>query len=97
MMAETQKVRVLVVMRDCETVARVHIDKHICHANEIAVARAAVAELIEANQRRINLIEAAGLDNLSHGVQLGQISWYVKASDALAWNKQVLANVGGAE
>lgn len=32
----------------------------------------------------VSVIEAAGLEHLSRGVQLGQTVWYVKASDAMA-------------
>lgn len=39
----------------------------------------------------LDLIDTAGLINLSKGVQLGATSWYVKASDAVALAKQVLS------
>lgn len=44
------KVDVLLVMQDCVTVARVHIDKHLRHADEVEAARDAVAELIAADK-----------------------------------------------
>lgn len=34
--------------------------------------------------RLVFVINAAGLQNLTNGVQLGQTSWYIKASDAMA-------------
>ena len=46
-------------------------------------------ELTGALEQLISVIEAAGLLNLSHGVQLGSTVWYVKASDALNYAKQV--------
>lgn len=39
--------------------------------------------LADALERLIKIIQAAGLENLSKGVQLGPTAWYVKASDAL--------------
>jgi len=39
-------------------------------------------ELLAALKQVIGVIDAAGLHNLSNGVQLGQTVWYVKASDA---------------
>lgn len=44
---------------------------------------AASPELFARLERLIAVIDMAGLLNLSNGVQLGQTSWYVKASDAL--------------
>ena len=45
---------------------------------------------LDALQELVDVIDAAGLLNLSNGVQLGQTSWYVKASDSLANAKSVL-------
>lgn len=45
-------------------------------------ARAQRDQLLEALKETWRVIDAAGLDNLSRGVQLGQTVWYVKASDA---------------
>lgn len=39
--------------------------------------------LTEALVRLLFVIKAAGLSNLVNGVQLGQTSWFVKASDAV--------------
>ena len=52
--------------------------------------RAALDELVK-------VIEAAGLLNLSDGVQLGQTVWFVKASDALQNAKAALALPQGAD
>lgn len=41
------------------------------------------AELREALTGLVEIIDKAGLINLMNGVQLGQTSWYVKASDAM--------------
>lgn len=47
-------------------------------------------ELITALDDLVNIIEKAGLMNLSNGVELGQASWYVKANDRLEYAKSVL-------
>lgn len=47
-------------------------------------AREALKDLVE-------IIEAARLHNLARGVELGQTAWFVKASDRLAYAKQVLS------
>jgi FtsZ-binding cell division protein ZapB len=39
--------------------------------------------LRDALESLVEIIDKAGLSNLSNGVQLGQTSWYVKASDRL--------------
>ncbi len=41
-----------------------------------------LAELEYASRWTLNLIDAAGLHNLSNGVQVGPTAWFVKASDA---------------
>ena len=41
-------------------------------------------------QQLVDVIEAAGLDKLSCGVELGQTVWFVKASDAMQFAKTVL-------
>lgn len=45
---------------------------------------------LEALAHVVKLIDAAGLHNLSNGVQLGATSWYVKMSDAVAAAKELL-------
>lgn len=52
-------------------------------AADNAALRKRVEELEAALCGLIEVIDAAGLYNLSTGVQLGQTVWYVKASDAL--------------
>ena len=47
-------------------------------------------EMQRALGRLVQLIDAAGLDNLTNGVQLGPTSWFVKMSDALAAAKELL-------
>ena len=93
-------------MMDAKKVKKVDVVKAMRDAN-LAIASAygssfkelhdaigIVEDLVSANTRLIDLVDNAGLDNLSHGVQLGQMSWYVKASDALNLNKQILSRIG---
>lgn len=47
-------------------------------------------ELSDALKGLISVIDAAGLDHLSNGVQLGRTVWYVKASDALNAAKRAI-------
>ena len=49
--------------------------------------------LIEALEGLVTVIDAAGLYNLSTGVQLGGTVWYVKATDALDEARALLAQV----
>lgn len=49
------------------------------------------AELAEALDALAEIIDNAGLINLANGVQLGQVSWYVKATDRLAYARAALA------
>lgn len=64
-------------------------DEHRSTAQLIAKA----PELREALLRLVEVIDAAGLNNLSNGVQLGQTSWFVKASDRVEYARSVLAEV----
>jgi predicted nucleic acid-binding Zn-ribbon protein len=48
-------------------------------------------QLREALESLVDIIDKAGLLNLSNGVQLGQTSWYVKASDRLEFARAALA------
>jgi hypothetical protein len=48
-------------------------------------------ELLEALIETWRVIDAAGLQNLTRGVQLGQTSWFVKASDAEALARAAIA------
>jgi len=43
----------------------------------------------------VEIIRKAGVQNLSNGVQLGQISWSVKASDALERADRAIAKATG--
>lgn len=52
-------------------------------------------ELLEALTDLIDIIDAAGLINLSNGVQLGQTSWYVKASDRVKWARTKIGEACG--
>lgn len=57
------------------------------HANEVLALRDTRDALI----RLLEVIRMAGLSNLTRGVQLGQTSWFVKASDAMEVADQALA------
>jgi hypothetical protein len=54
-------------------------EEHHATANLVATAPELFVRLADL----IDVIDAAGLLNLSNGVQLGQTSWYVKASERL--------------
>jgi hypothetical protein len=54
-------------------------------------------ETREALADLVKVIDAAGLYNLSTGVQLGPTVWYVKASDALERARAVLGDEPGVE
>lgn len=60
-----------------DDLARKHLQK------QRDAARDALAQVVK-------LIDAAGLHNLSNGVQLGPTSWFVKMSDAMAAAKELL-------
>ncbi len=53
-------------------------------------AKAQVKALREALTNLTNVIDAAGLDNLSNGVQLGPTVWFVKATDAMNYARAAL-------
>lgn len=67
----------------------------IQHAN--AKLAAGAPELREALVDLIEIIDAAGLINLSNGVQLGATSWYVKASDRLSYARKIITKATGAK
>jgi hypothetical protein len=48
-------------------------------------------ELLSALTNLVCVIEKAGLINLSNGVQLGQMSWLMKATDAVEYSKLAIA------
>jgi hypothetical protein len=52
-----------------------------------------IDSVISALRNLVEVIEAAGLLNLSNGVQLGPTVWYVKASDAIDYAKRALSEV----
>lgn len=69
------------------------------HANQLAIEHyrlsAINAELLEALKDLTGVITAAGLSNLSRGVQLGPTVWYVKASDAMESSLAAIAKAQG--
>lgn len=56
------------------------------------------SDLLEALEQLVWIIDKAGLSNLSNGVQLGQISWHMKANDRLEAARSAIrkATEGGA-
>lgn len=50
---------------------------------------------LEALERLVEVIDAAGLQHLSNGVQLGQTVWFVKANGAMDWARSVIAKARG--
>ncbi|NWF45425.1 hypothetical protein F3K02_09215 [Hydrogenophaga sp. D2P1] len=62
---------------------------------EVARLSAINAELLEALKDLTGVITAAGLSNLSRGVQLGPTVWYVKASDAMESSLAAIAKAQG--
>lgn len=64
-----------------------------CAEREAANARHRCADLEAALEQTWEVLHMAGLINLAGGVQLGQISWFVKINDA---EKQSLAALGKA-
>lgn len=55
----------------------------------------AAPELYEALRETWRVLRAAGLLNLSNGVQLGQTAWYVKITDAEALSDAALTKAEG--
>lgn len=51
--------------------------------------------LLEALTETWKVLRAAGLLNLSNGVQLGQTAWYVKACDAEALSDEAIRRATG--
>jgi hypothetical protein len=50
-----------------------------------------VDDLRDALSDLVKIVDAAGLMNLSKGVQLGPTVWYVKASDAMEYARRTLS------
>lgn len=48
------------------------------------------AELLEALNDLVKIIESAGVANLTRGVELGQTVWFVKMSDGLEYANKVI-------
>ncbi len=67
-------------------------EKFQLEAAKAIAAEAHFGDLVGALGGLVRVVEAAGLDNLSRGVQLGATSWYVKASDALKYAQSVLSD-----
>jgi len=69
--------------------------KHFSEAERPAVE--VPLEIAEALARLVAVIKMAGVCNLSRGVQLGQISWSVKCSEAIEWAEKALSHLDGAK
>ena len=65
-------------------------------AEALAAAKSfmAIDDLAYALISLTSIIESAGLANLTNGVQLGQISWCVKASECMDFAKAALEKAG---
>lgn len=71
----------------------------VCANNEAEALVAAksfmvIGDLIGSLVGLTSIIENAGLLNLSKGVELGQVSWFVKAADCMAYAKETLEKAG---
>ncbi len=62
-----------------------------------AYQREAGPDLYGALTHLVKVIEAAGLLNLSNGVQLGPTVWYVKACDAIDYARRAIAKAEARE
>ena len=56
----------------------------------------ALLRCVDAAKEVLRVIDAAGLINLSNGVQLGPTVWYVKASEATDYARAALAELESA-
>lgn len=54
-------------------------------------------DLLDSLRGLVDIVERAGLYNLSRGVQLGPTVWYVKASEQIEWAKSILEKAEGHE
>lgn len=68
----------------------------VANRDTILAALSAAPELLAALEETWRVLRAAGLLNLTRGVQLGQTSWYVKACDAEALSDAAIAAATGA-
>lgn len=66
---------------------------------KVANARltASAPELLEALEGLTEIIRKAGLGNLARGVELGQMSWSVKASDRMDAADRAIAKATGGD
>lgn len=55
------------------------------------------AETLEALKSLVEIIDKAGVENLSNGVQLGRTSWYVKATNRLEYAHAAIKKAEGAK
>lgn len=70
--------------KDAASLAAALLEQIHSRDREIEDWQATAIRLENAVRGLVSVIEAAGLENLSRGVQLGQTVWYVKATDAMA-------------
>lgn len=63
--------------------------------DRVRLALLAFPDLLEALQGLTGIIQKAGLQQLSRGVELGQISWAVKASDRMEAAHAAIARATG--
>ena len=66
-------------------------DRILTPPEAAAYQREAGPDLYYALNALLGVIEAAGVGNLSRGVDLGQTVWFVKASDAVELSKRAIA------
>jgi len=69
-------------------------EKLVSLVSQVNREEEAAVALREAAQEFVDIVDAAGLINLSNGVQLGATSWFVKASERLEWLRRTIARAG---
>ncbi len=67
----------------------------LAEAKRKEAIEAAADDLLDGLKDLVDIIEAAGLHNLTRGVVLGPTVWYVKASDRLAHAKMLIQRAAG--
>ena len=70
--------------KDAASLAAALLEQVHSRDDQIEDWRASAVRLEGALRGLVGVIEAAGLDKLARGVELGQTVWFVKASDAMA-------------
>lgn len=70
--------------KDVASLAAAMLEQIHARDRDIEDWQATAIRMENALRGLVGVIEAAGLENLTRGVQLGQTVWYVKASDAMA-------------